>query len=91
MADELIISISGMRGVVGENLSATEAEKFGCAFGTYLKTCGAEMPQPVVCIGRDSRISGRMLASAVAAGLCSVGIDVVDATVMGNVLGSFAN
>ncbi|NIO39392.1 MAG: phosphoglucosamine mutase, partial [Burkholderiales bacterium] len=31
-----------------------------------------------VCIGRDSRPSGEMLKSAVTAGLCAAGIDVID-------------
>ena len=31
-----------------------------------------------VCVGRDSRVSGPMLASALAAGLCAVGVDVID-------------
>jgi len=79
MSERLIISISGMRGIVGDNLTAEIAENYGRAFGTYLR---AKYSQPVqklsVCIGRDSRPSGPMLLSAIATGLCSVGIDVVD-------------
>lgn len=89
MAEQLIISISGVRGIVGENLTPSIAAEYGCGFGTFLKnkkTKGltsesaknARDSQLSVCIGADSRPSGRMLKSAVTAGLCSVGINVVD-------------
>jgi len=78
MAEKLIISISGLRGVVGEKLTAFIAAEYGCAFGTFLKNRHASQPHLSVCIGRDSRPSGEMLKSAVAAGLCSIGIDVID-------------
>ncbi|MHC4396236.1 MAG: phosphoglucosamine mutase [Planctomycetota bacterium] len=86
MAEQLIISISGMRGIVGENLTAGVAKEYGCAFGTYLKyrrakgltAEDAENNQLSVCIGRDSRPSGEMLKTAMADGLCAVGVDVVD-------------
>jgi len=78
MPDELIISISGMRGIVGENLTDSVATDYGRAFGTYLKECKSTKEKLSVCIGRDSRPSGQMLTSAVTEGLCSVGIDVID-------------
>lgn len=79
MAQELIISVSGMRGIIGENLTPAIAAEYGCAFGSFLK--GQADPgaaKPSVCIGRDSRVSGPMLASAVMAGLCSVGVEAID-------------
>ena len=79
MAEKLIISISGLRGIVGENLTASVAEEYGCAFGTFLKNKAAGTKGKLsVCIGRDSRPSGEMLQSAVAEGLCRIGIDVID-------------
>jgi phosphomannomutase len=79
MAENLIISVSGMRGVVGENLTPIVAAEYGCAFGTFLRSTIDAGGRPfAVCIGRDSRVSGQMLMSAVAAGLCAVGINVVD-------------
>ena len=79
MAEDLIITVSGMRGIVGKNLTPVIAAEYGSAFGTFLKssvdTGGRRFS---VCIGRDSRVSGPMLMSAVAAGLCAVGVDVVD-------------
>jgi len=77
MAEELIISISGMRGIIGENLSASIATDYGSAFGTFLKANYKKDSKLTVCIGRDSRPSGQMLESAVAAGLCAVGVDVI--------------
>lgn len=78
MAEELIISISGMRGIVGENLNAAIAAEYGCVFGTFLKRNKQGDGKPVVCLGRDSRVSGKMLASAIGRGLCAVGANVVD-------------
>ena len=68
-----------MRGIVGENLTVSIAAEYGCAFGTFLKSSFSDKDEKLsVCIGRDSRPSGQMLKSAVTAGLCAVGIDVVD-------------
>jgi len=79
MAEQLIISISGMRGIVGENLTPSIAAEYGCAFGKFLKNRHTDKKGKLsVCIGRDSRSSGQMLKSAVATGLCTVGVDVVD-------------
>lgn len=79
MSKELIISISGMRGIIGENLTAGIAADYGSAFGTFLKRKFADKQgRLTVCIGRDSRPSGQMLCWAVTSGLCSVGVDVID-------------
>jgi phosphomannomutase len=76
---ELIISISGMRGIIGENLTPFTAVEYGCAFASYLK---GKINKPgsrlKVCIGMDGRPSGRMLLSAVTSGLCSCGVDVIE-------------
>ena len=77
MGQELIISISGMRGIVGENLTANTAVNFACAFGTFLKNSKGKKKLSIA-IGSDSRPSKDMLKSAMTAGLCAIGIDVVD-------------
>lgn len=77
MSQELIISISGMRGLIGENLFPETASAYGAAFGTLLKQRQSEK-KLCVAVGRDSRPSGTMIFSAVASGLAAVGIDVVD-------------
>ena len=76
MAEQLIIGISGMRGIIGENLTPAIAQDYGSAFGTFLKTNIKNKPL-AVCIGRDSRPSGTMIQDAVTAGLCAAGIDVI--------------
>lgn len=79
MPEKLIISISGMRGIVGENLTPSIAAEYGCAFGKFLKNSHSGNGKHFsVCIGRDSRSSGEILKSAVVTGLCSVGVDVID-------------
>ena len=67
----LKISISGVRGVVGESLTPTLLVRFAQAFGTYAGP-------GTVCVGRDTRTSGEMVRQAVVAGLLSSGCRVVD-------------
>ena len=71
----LKISVSGIRGVVGEFLTPALICAFGQAFGTYVG------PGRVV-VGRDTRSSGEMLQHAVACGLLASGCDVVDAGIL---------
>lgn len=79
MAEELIIGISGVRGIVGENLTCSIAAEYGGGFGTFLKRqCSGNEAKLSVCVGRDSRPSGQMLQSAVTGGLCAAGVDVID-------------
>jgi len=79
MAEDLIISVSGMRGIVGKSLTPVVAAEYGAVFGAFLKeNVDTEGARFSVCVGRDSRVSGPMLASAVAAGLCATGVDVID-------------
>src|SRR5688572_15090206 len=68
---ELIVSVSGIRGIIGAGLSPTVALTFAQALGSYLK--GGR-----VVLSRDSRPSGQMLRHAVVAGLASCGCDIVD-------------
>ena len=67
----LKISISGVRGVVGDSLTPEMVTRFAQAFGTYV---GAGR----VVIGRDPRTSGEMVRQAVVAGLSSSGCRVAD-------------
>jgi len=77
----LIVSVSGVRGIVGDTLTPEVAVAFGQAFGTFLKRNAKDetgKAKPVVAIGRDTRPSGMMVFGGVSAGLMSVGVDVVD-------------
>ena len=62
MTDELIVSVSGIRGVVGRGLTAEAAGRFAAAYGSTV------CPRPVL-VSRDGRPSGEMLRHAVVAGL----------------------
>jgi phosphomannomutase len=72
---EPIISVSGLRGVVGESLTPEVAIRYAAAFAA---TVGAG---PFV-VGRDSRPSGQMLSQAIQAGLQAVGRDTLDAGIV---------
>ncbi len=67
----LMISVSGIRGVVGEGLIPEVITAYSAAFGTYCK--GGK-----VIVGRDNRSTGEMVRHAALAGLLGVGCDVVD-------------
>lgn len=69
--DQLIVSVSGVRGVVGQGLTPEVTARFAAALGTYAD--GGR-----IVLGRDSRPSGRMLRHAALAGLESVGCRIVD-------------
>jgi len=71
---EPIISVSGLRGIIGESLSPELAMRFACAFA-------ADLDDGPLVVTRDGRHTGRMLADAIRSGLCAVGRDVVDADV----------
>ena len=64
-----------IRGVVGETLSATDANAVGQAFGTItIERFGAE---PKICVGYDGRLSSPELEAALVAGLTATGANVV--------------
>ena len=67
----LKISISGVRGVIGDSLTPSLLTRFSQAFGTYVG-------RGTIVIGRDPRRSGEMVRQAVIAGLLSSGCRVVD-------------
>ena len=67
----LKISVSGVRGVVGDSLTPEMVTRFAQALGTYVG--GGR-----VVIGRDPRTSGEMVRQAVVAGLVSSGCRVSD-------------
>ena len=60
-----LFGTDGVRGVVNEFLTPELAYHLGRAAGTHF---GKEKEHPMFLIGRDTRISGSMLESALAAG-----------------------
>lgn len=70
----LIISVSGLRGVIGESLTPEVALRYVAAFSTGLP------PGPIL-VARDGRATGPMLADAVRAAITGTGHDAIDADV----------
>jgi phosphoglucosamine mutase len=68
-----LFGTDGIRGVANVDLTPNLAYDLGRALGHYADGAGRS-----VVVGRDTRRSGEMLVSALAAGLTSVGTDVVD-------------
>ena len=65
----------GIRGKVGGSLITAEfALRLGYAVG---KVLGAAMPNKTIVIGKDTRVSGYMLESALEAGLSSAGVNII--------------
>lgn len=75
----LIKSISGIRGTIGgaagDNLTPQDVVECAAAFGYWLLQRGGT---PKVVLGRDGRMSGKMVSSLVANTLVGLGIDVID-------------
>lgn len=71
MTDKLIVSVSGIRGIVGPALGPLEAMQFAAALADTL-------PEGPVVVGTDGRPSGSWLSQAAQAGLRSRGRDVLD-------------
>lgn len=75
LPDGLMVSVSGIRGRVGDPLTPELVAAVAAAYGAFLRGRGGTGPMH---LGRDSRTSGPMLARAAVAGLQSVGCDVVE-------------
>jgi phosphomannomutase len=71
MNDTLIVSVSGLRGVVGSSLTPAIAVRYAAAFA-------ATLPAGPIVIGRDGRTTGPMLAAALRDSLLAAGRDVID-------------
>ena len=67
----LMVSISGIRGIVGDGLDPQVLVKFCSAYADFIG-------KGKVVIGRDARISGEMVRSVVNGTLLAKGLDVID-------------
>ncbi len=74
MSDTLIISVSGVRGIVGKDLTPELVARYAAAMGHLAKSVG----KPTVVLARDARTSGPMFAAAARSGLQSVGCSVIE-------------
>lgn len=70
-----MISVSGVRGIVGDGLSPEILSRFGEAYGTYVNAGR-------VVVGRDTRGSGEMVKHALFGGLLAAGCTVLDVGVV---------
>jgi len=66
----LMVSISGIRGVIGENLVPDVVVRYAAAFAEYCN-------RGTIIIGRDGRITGSSIASIVSSTLLQMGCDVI--------------
>src|SRR6185503_15354719 len=73
--DGLMVSVSGIRGRVGEALTPEIVAQYAAAFGAW--AAGRSETGRVV-VGRDSRVSGPLFHRVVLSALQSVGCDVID-------------
>ena len=78
----LIKSISGIRGTiggrVGESLSPVDVVRFTAAYGSWVLNQPAVGNNKRIVIGRDGRISGKLVQGLVVSTLNALGLDVID-------------
>jgi phosphomannomutase len=74
---DLMVSVSGVRGRVGEGMTVEVVARFAAAFGAYIRERSGKS-RPRIVLGRDTRTSGPMFSRIVAGSLQSVGCDVTD-------------
>jgi phosphomannomutase/phosphoglucomutase len=74
MLSKSIFKAYDIRGIIDQTLDAGIAHQIGQAFGSAARAKGEQ----TVVIGRDGRLSGPMLATALAEGLQASGVDVID-------------
>lgn len=84
MSRQRLFGTDGVRGIANVELTAPLALHLGMAAGHWVSEANCAKPEcrPSVVIGRDTRLSGDMLESAIAAGLASMGVDVVNVDVV---------
>ena len=77
----LIKSISGIRGTIGgkagDGLSPLDIVKFTSAYATFMRR-NSPVRSNVIVVGRDARLSGRMVLNTVVGTLMGMGFDVVN-------------
>ncbi len=71
----LMVSVSGIRGRVGEALTPEVVARYAAAFGAWSIAQGTSKQ---IVVGRDSRVSGAMFHRIVTGTLQLVGADVID-------------
>lgn len=75
MYEGLMVSVSGVRGRVGEALTPEIVARFAAGFGAW---AASRADTRRIVLGRDARVSGPMFHRVVVGALQSVGCDVID-------------
>ncbi len=80
----LVVSISGIRGIVGDGLDPQVLVRFVAAYAAWCRgkagsPQGTRALRPAVVVGRDARVSGPILAEITMSTLQAAGLDVIDA------------
>jgi phosphomannomutase len=81
MSDTLMVGVSGVRGIVGKDLTPEVVERWARAFGAWIAAGmrdGGRGKGPSAVLGRDARPSGPEFAGAAVRGLHGAGCDVID-------------
>lgn len=73
----LMLSVSGLRGIVGHSLTPEVASRFAACFAAFLRERSPGVT-PSVVLGRDGRAGNTMLHHAALAGLTGAGVNVID-------------
>jgi phosphomannomutase len=70
----LMVSISGIRGVIGETLTPATAVQYAAAFAQYCRRRSGG--KPTIAVGYDGRVTGSMITNIVSSTLAAAGADV---------------
>ena len=71
----LMVSVSGIRGIVGDGLTPEVIVEFSTAYAEWIKK---SFKNPTVVLGRDSRVTGKMVSELVSSTLNWCGCNVID-------------
>src|SRR6058998_723034 len=74
----LMVSVSGVRGRVGEALSPEIVARFAAGFGAWATGRRKSGESRAIVVGRDSRVSGPLFHRVVLSALEAVGAEVID-------------
>ena len=85
MGRNRLFGTDGVRGIANVELTASLAMRLGMAAGYWVSQSSGKVlssKRKTIVIGRDTRLSGDMLEAAMAAGIASMGVDVVNVDVV---------
>lgn len=72
---KIIASVSGVRGIIGDNLTPQSISRFASAFATF---CKKKYKSKKIVVGRDGRLFGEMISDMAISSLLLSGYQVID-------------